>query len=749
MLGTRIRRLVLWAGGAVALYAVLGFLVAPPIVRSQLEGQLGALLGRKVTLERVRINPFALSASIQGFALKEPDGSTDFVAFDDLSADVALASILERGVIVEAVSLTKPRVRVVRSADGKYNFQDILDRFASAPAAPPGPPAASPRFAVYNIQLTGGRVEFDDRPAKKQHAVTDLEIGLPFVSSLPAEVDIVVLPRLSAKVNGTPFEMRGETKPFKDTREALLLIDIDKLELARYMQYAPLPLRVRVPSGTLSTRLVLAYTTGSREQQALELSGTATLERLVVQLADGAPLAALAKLSVEIASLDLLRGRATVSAVRLDAPVIDIERAKDGRLALLDAIPAGETTKEESSERPFLFSVAEIVLSGGQVRFVDRQPEKPFRLTLGNLSLNVDGLSNAPNTQAAVRMSGRINRTAPLALAGKGSFLSQNPALDLKVSLQKIELPAMSPYSIMYAGYAIEKGQLSMQHAYRVQDRRLVAENNLYVDQLTFGEKVPSPTATSLPVPLAVSLLKDRNGVIDLDLPVSGSLDDPDFKIRGLVAREVGKVVENAVTAPFALLGSLAGGGADLAYLEFAPGAAALDAPSRAKLKSLAKALYERPGLKLEVAGRVEESADGSALRRAAVERQVKAEKLKAAGAKTADGALLDSVTLEPGEYEKYLGPAYRAAAFERPRTESGALQELPAAEMERLLLGNAPVSEADLRSLAQARAQAVREWLVGTGELSPERASIIAPKMNAEGIKDSGKPTRVDFALK
>jgi len=162
-----------------------------------------------------------------------------------------------------------------------------------------------------------------------------------------------------------------------------------------------------------------------------------------------------------------------------------------------------------------------------------------------------------------------------------------------------------------------------------------------------------------------------------------------------------------------------------------------------------AKALYERPGLKLEVAGRVEESADGSALRRAAVERQVKAEKLKAAGAKTADGALLDSVTLEPGEYEKYLGPAYRAAAFERPRTESGALQELPAAEMERLLLGNAPVSEADLRSLAQARAQAVREWLVGTGELSPERASIIAPKMNAEGIKDSGKPTRVDFALK
>ena len=132
MAGTLIRRVALWVGGAIALYAVLGFLVAPPIVRSQLEAGLGELLGRKVTVERVRINPFALSASIHGFALKEPDGSTDFVRFEELSADVALASIRHLGVVVEAASLSKPFVRVVRAGDGKYNFQDIVERLASA-----------------------------------------------------------------------------------------------------------------------------------------------------------------------------------------------------------------------------------------------------------------------------------------------------------------------------------------------------------------------------------------------------------------------------------------------------------------------------------------------------------------------------------------------------------------------------------------------------------------------------------------
>src|SRR5262245_13522737 len=154
---SRTKKVAIWAGGAMALYAVLGFLVAPPIVRHQLEGKLGELLGRKVVVEGVRINPFALTASVHGFSVKEADGAADAAGFADLRINVAASSLFRLGVIVESVQLAKPFVRVVRGADRKYSFQDIADRFAAkAPAEASPEPSGPARFAVYNIQVSDG-----------------------------------------------------------------------------------------------------------------------------------------------------------------------------------------------------------------------------------------------------------------------------------------------------------------------------------------------------------------------------------------------------------------------------------------------------------------------------------------------------------------------------------------------------------------------------------------------------------------
>src|SRR5262249_50562092 len=219
-------------------------------------------------------------ASVRDFRLKERDGSADAVAFDELGVNVTLSSLVRLGVVLESVQLVKPYVRLVRYDDGKYNFQDIVDNFASAPAEPAKAspaaqaPAASPRFAVYNVVLRDGRIDFDDRPQQTQHVISDLQIGLPFVSSLPRQAGIVVAPRLSANVNGTPFEILGEAKPFKDTHEATVHLDIDGLELGKYLAYSPLPLRIRVPSAKLDTRLALSYATArSGSLQTLALSG--------------------------------------------------------------------------------------------------------------------------------------------------------------------------------------------------------------------------------------------------------------------------------------------------------------------------------------------------------------------------------------------------------------------------------------------------------------------------------------------
>ena len=318
----------------------------------------------------------------------------------------------------------------------------------------------------------------------------------------------------------------------------------------------------------------------------------------------------------------------------------------------------------------------------------------------------------------------------------------------MKASVRDIDLPPATPYAVKYAGYGIQKGKLSVKVSYLIDKRKLSAENNVYLDQFTFGDRVESPSATTLPVLFAVALMKDKNGVIDVDLPVSGSLDDPQFSVGGIVVKALVNLVTKAVTSPFTLLGALAGGGGEeLAYLEFAPGSAALEGEGEKKLGTIAKALDARPGLKLEVSGRADPGADRDALKRAAVDREIRGAKLKDKGG--AKALSIDEVAVAPEEREKYLAAAYKAAKFDRPRNAIGLLKEVPPAEMEQLMLANAKVADDDLRQLANARAQSAKGWLVESGKVAPERVFIVAAKTGAEGVKDSGKTTRVDFSLR
>ena len=249
-------------------------------------------------------------------------------------------------------------------------------------------------------------------------------------------------------------------------------------------------------------------------------------------------------------------------------------------------------------------------------------------------------------------------------------FRSVNPLkgdlfLDLKAEVKGMELAPLSAYSGKYAGYGIEKGQLSFDVTYKIEDRKLTADNRLVLDQLTFGEKVESPQATKLPVLLAVSLLRDRNGVIDIKLPISGSLDDPKFSIGGIIVRVIVNLLAKAVTAPFALLGSMFGGGEELAWLEFDPGRSVIPAAGEAKLTTLAKALNDRPALKLEITGRTDPAVDKEGLARVSIDRKVRALKLKDLVAK-GQSVPQDKLEVTKEEYPALLKQIGRASCRER-----------------------------------------------------------------------------------
>src|SRR5882672_9495863 len=253
-----LRRLTIWSGSAVALFAIAGFLIAPPIARHELERVLADKLQRKVSIERVRINPFAASAAIYQFAVKERDGSTTALAFDELYVNLAYSSLVRRALLVESLHLVRPYFHIVRNENKTYNFRDLIEAAATGPNQQSAAAASPlPRFSLFNIEVSDGRIDFDDRPEKAQHAITELRIGVPFISSNPGQVDIRVQPELRAKINGAPFALTGETKPFKDTHETTLRIDLHDLQIAQYIEYSPVPLHLRAPSGRLNAKLVV------------------------------------------------------------------------------------------------------------------------------------------------------------------------------------------------------------------------------------------------------------------------------------------------------------------------------------------------------------------------------------------------------------------------------------------------------------------------------------------------------------
>ncbi|WP_165393222.1 DUF748 domain-containing protein [Rivibacter subsaxonicus] len=382
-----------------------------------------------------------------------------------------------------------------------------------------------------------------------------------------------------------------------------------------------------------------------------------------------------------------------------------------------------------------------IELKRGNIDFTDNFIRPNFSAQLNNVSGTVSAVAWNDPQAATVELTGKVDGSAPLTIGGTLHPLGPQLATDIRAEARGVELSRLSAYSARYAGYGIEKGTLSVKLHYKVEDGKLAAENNLYLDQLTFGAKVDSPSALKLPVLLAVSLLKDANGVIDIDLPISGTIDDPKFSLGGIIWKVIVNLFTKAVTAPFSLLAG-GKGGEELGYVEFAPGSSEVDAEATRRLDILAKAMNDRPAVKLEATGRADPTLDEAALRERHIDGLMRTQKARSAG------QLVESVKIEPAEREQWLAAAYKATNFKaKPRNLVGFQKSIPGPEMESLLRANAPVGAEQYKALADERANRVKAYL--TDKVPAERVLLTSSKLDAEGLKDSGKTTRVAFALK
>ncbi|MBK7052476.1 MAG: DUF748 domain-containing protein [Rhodoferax sp.] len=393
-----------------------------------------------------------------------------------------------------------------------------------------------------------------------------------------------------------------------------------------------------------------------------------------------------------------------------------------------------------------VISFGPVSLLGGTVHFSDRFIQPNYSANLTELSGRLSAFSSkvqADGVQLAdLELRGRAQGTASLEILGKVNPLASPLALDIKGRVKDLELAPLSPYSVRYAGYGIERGKLNVEVGYLVlPNGQLTASNNIVLNQLTFGDKVEGAPA-SLPVKLAVALLADRQGVIDINLPISGSLNDPQFRLGPLVIKLIFNLIGRAITSPFSLLASAFGGGSDeLSVVAFAPGSSSLEPAAKSSLEKIAKALSERPALRLTVVGSAHLETEREAFRREQLHALVRAEKRRTAvvaGGDTGVGAgsgAAGSASVGAGEYPALLKAVYKRADFPRPRNVVGMLKDLPVPEMEALLMAQMAVTSDAMKELALQRSVTVRDYLA-TQKLPTERMFLGAAKVLVSDAK-------------
>ena len=1236
-------RRALWGAGVLLGLSAVAYLATPPVARHYAQKYLGEVLGREVSIERVLINPFRLTAEVGGLRVMDAEGTGEALAFDALRANLEIESVVRKGIVLHELALEAPRVKLVLDEGGKHNWSDVVERIQALGGDAPAEDAPPTLFSVGNIRISDGHVEVEDKPRGLKHELSAIGLGVPFISNLPVRVDVFVQPSLNATLNGDPLLLNARTKPFAESQETIVDIALKQFDLAPWMAYLPIEPRFKLPSALLTTNLEVSFSQPTDAPPVVALRGPLQIDQLVLQDREGAPVATVAELELEFADVQPLIGRWHFTRLRLDKPEVDLVMLKDGGLNVLDLVPppakpvaakapapkaaesaakpadeapaaapeapavagadaapsatpslanpdfllaltrirdgvirfedrslaepfrarieainldmrdlanvgelpaeirldyvsdAGEKFVHEDVLRlsPFQFSgslnfetiklaryapylaqalpggtisdgaltgalqyritlgdkgeprvelgaetlalrdfalllkgakapaikvpeldvrsvsvdlagrnvrlggldlkgaavsavrlkdgsfdivkalvpepapagkgakrdaaakggpdwvvaVDKLALKSASVRLEDRSVRRPVVTTVDNIDFELDGFTTAkgstlqfkldsrfnqrgkiaasgpltleplkadlrldlrnvdllplqpyvleqtkiaisrgnvttqgrlnlqtgrrgqilarfngdvgvanfasvdrlnatdflrwrtlrvggidarlepfslaikrvalddfytrlilddqgrlnlreiggvtgdepppppkaaapvtvgseanpmgeaapaaegtrtvevappsappppiridrveikrgnvafsdrfvrPNYDANLTdlagtltgfstaadaiakldLTGKVDKSAPLSIAGEFNLFRQDSHLDIIAKVTDFELTGLSSYSGKYVGYGIAKGKLSAELNYKIEDRKLTATNQIFLDQLTFGDKVDSPDAVNLPVQLAVSLLKNSRGEIDLRLPVSGTLDDPEFSIFGLVLKMFFNLIGKAITSPFALLGSALGGsGEELSQLELAPGSAQPGEAQQGKLKTLAQALVDRPTLKLDIVSRADPATDLDGLRQVALDNAVRAQKLKAMIARGEDAPSLEDIEVGADEYPALLEKAYKAADFKKPRNMIGLTKDIPVPEMEALMRANVKVGDAELRALAQQRAQAVREWLAGEGAVPGERIFVLEPKVEA-----AAEGGQVQFSLR
>ncbi|WP_054774147.1 DUF748 domain-containing protein [Methylogaea oryzae] len=380
---------------------------------------------------------------------------------------------------------------------------------------------------------------------------------------------------------------------------------------------------------------------------------------------------------------------------------------------------AGGESKASQPGPAFPVAIGALRIRNGMSDFADHTLRPEFAATIHRLDGDIKGLSSNPDARASLLLEGQVDQYAPVRVQGMLNPFRAGAYTDIEMHFHNMDLTRLSPYSGKFAGYRIEKGKLTLDLRYRLENRKLDAENQVIMDHLTLGERVESKTATSLPIGLAIALLRDSDGKIDIHLPISGNLDDPKFSLRDLYAQAITGLITKLVSSPFTVLGNLLEGDAEeYGRVAFFPGKALLSPQQKDKLLKLADALQQRSGLNLEIRGVTDPERDRAALPEVRLQNRIRHQWRDELRAKRVE--LTPERRRQPvpeGDYKRLLLAQYSKFGL-------GTTQDAELAHQ--ALLAKLAVTDTDLRQLAQRRAERIREFLVKDGGIAEQRVYLL-----------------------
>jgi hypothetical protein len=555
---------------------------------------------------------------------------------------------------------------------------------------------------------------------------------------------------------------------------ANLDVDMKKIRVRPFQEYFTEYIRINYTNGDISIKGTVSASKAAEKDLSIKYNGTILLANVAtVDKINGEDFLKFKSLYVNSMSAGYNPLFVRIKDISLSDFYIRIIVNDDGALNLKNVATPEGAVKEESA-KPELslpkkedkakpgekkeymgdilaknIEINRISLQNGTIALDDRSIKPNYSSTLTELTGRMTGVTSITTKPADIDIRGKIGRHIPMEITGKVHPFTSNLFVDLKASLRDFNLSPLTPYSGTYAGYKIEKGSLSFDLKYLIAGKKLEAENKVVIDQLTLGDRVDSPKATKLPVGLAITLLRDSDGKINLDIPVTGRIDDPEFSVWRIVLQVIINLLKKVATAPFALLGSLFGGGEELSYIEFDYGSSDITGQGIQKIETLVKALKAKPALKLDIIGGIDVERDREGLIQEHFQKKLKAQKLNEMIRKGEKVESVDEITIEAQEYEQYLKKAYSAEKFPKPRNIIGMEKGLPREEMEKLMMTHIVIKEDDLRLLANKRAEAVSNALLEEGEFDSGRIFIVEPKTLAPEKKEKVADSRVDFRLK